>query len=234
MTKSILVIVCTLLLMMLGLSCGEDLCEDLLCQNGGDCLEGICDCPDGFVGELCEFESGSFIDSRDNNIYKWVILKDGRKWMAENLKYSNNFSIGWCYDDNPFNCEEYGRLYLWQTALTACPEGWHLPSDDEWHSMFTQYGNEYWLDDFSSLHENGNSGLNLLKGGKFSFDWLITMEMIGYESLNHEGNYWSSTMSDPERVWGFQVGFMGDIGRSSISYNKYSPGWVSSCRCIED
>jgi len=29
------------------------------------------------------------------------------------------------------NCVKYGRLYDWETAMTACPAGFHLPSDDE-------------------------------------------------------------------------------------------------------
>ena len=28
-----------------------------------------------------------------------------------------------------------GRLYLWQTALIACPTGWHLPGDEEWKTL---------------------------------------------------------------------------------------------------
>ena len=29
----------------------------------------------------------------------------------------------------------YGRLYDWEAALTACPAGWHLPSDEEWATL---------------------------------------------------------------------------------------------------
>lgn len=33
-----------------------DLCENITCENGGTCDEGICDCPDGFSGTNCEIE----------------------------------------------------------------------------------------------------------------------------------------------------------------------------------
>lgn len=29
-------------------------CEPISCLNGGTCVNGVCDCPDGFEGELCE------------------------------------------------------------------------------------------------------------------------------------------------------------------------------------
>ncbi len=35
-------------------SCKEYPCENIVCQNGGACEEGICDCRIGFLGEFCE------------------------------------------------------------------------------------------------------------------------------------------------------------------------------------
>jgi len=73
--------------------------------------------------------SGSFIDERDGQEYKWV--KIGKQiWMAKNLQYeTNNCS---CYENNEWWCKQYGHLYNWYEAQTACPKGWHLPKDDEW------------------------------------------------------------------------------------------------------
>lgn len=34
----------------------KDECKDVVCQNGGTCTEGICDCPSGYEGTLCETE----------------------------------------------------------------------------------------------------------------------------------------------------------------------------------
>ena len=33
------------------------------------------------------------------------------------------------------NYEKYGVLYNWNAARTACPSGWHLPSDTEWTQL---------------------------------------------------------------------------------------------------
>ena len=35
----------------------------------------------------CDLNANTFTDSRDGQEYSWVILPDGRKWMAKNLNY---------------------------------------------------------------------------------------------------------------------------------------------------
>ncbi len=32
----------------------KDECKDVTCENGGTCVEGTCDCPDGYAGDTCE------------------------------------------------------------------------------------------------------------------------------------------------------------------------------------
>jgi hypothetical protein len=58
--------------------------------------------------------------------------------MAENLSYGAEGSK--CYDKKLKNCKKYGRLYDWETAIKACPAGWHLPSNDEWDRPFLNVG----------------------------------------------------------------------------------------------
>ncbi|MDR0516273.1 MAG: hypothetical protein LBH25_04440 [Fibromonadaceae bacterium] len=55
-------------------------------------------------------------------------------WMAENLNYNTEGSK--CYENEPANCEKYGRLYNWETAKEVCPSGWHLPSNEEWDKLY--------------------------------------------------------------------------------------------------
>jgi uncharacterized protein (TIGR02145 family)/uncharacterized repeat protein (TIGR02543 family) len=76
--------------------------------------------------------------------------------MAENLNYNDG---GVCHGNNPSNCATYGRLYDWQTAMALpncnetncsgqvvsmhrgiCPEGWHIPTNEEWNILIDFVG----------------------------------------------------------------------------------------------
>jgi len=78
-------------------------------------------------------------DLRDNKTYKTAKIGE-QIWMAENLNY--NASGSTCYGNKESNCQEYGRLYNWETAKTACPIGWHLPSKAEWKILTAAVGGE--------------------------------------------------------------------------------------------
>lgn len=74
-----------------------------------------------------------FTDNRDGKTY--LTIKIGEQtWFAENLSYKTAEGC-WTYNDNENNVETYGRLYNWETARQACPEGWHLPTDNEWKEL---------------------------------------------------------------------------------------------------
>ena len=93
-------------------------------------------------------EKQVFTDLRDNKEYK--IIEIGEQiWMAENLNYSGNDNeLGKCYRGRaPYPdyevielCDKYGRLYDWETAMKVCPDGWHLPSHEEWEKLGNEVG----------------------------------------------------------------------------------------------
>ncbi len=45
--------------MLLLNSCTQDPCTDLVCQKGGACSDGFCQCPTGFEGAECEIEAAN-------------------------------------------------------------------------------------------------------------------------------------------------------------------------------
>jgi uncharacterized protein (TIGR02145 family) len=79
-------------------------------------------------------------------------------WAAENLNCDVEGSK--CYGDDPANCNTYGRLYDWSTAMGfasscnsttcsnqvqtkhkgICPSGWHIPSNAEWTALTDYVG----------------------------------------------------------------------------------------------
>ena len=57
---------------------------------------------------------------------------NGLVWQTRNLCGTES---GVSYKDASCVDELFGKYYTWEEALTACPDGWHLPSADEWDTL---------------------------------------------------------------------------------------------------
>jgi len=55
-------------------------------------------------------------------------------WFRNNLAYKGS---GIAYDNSDVTSYPLGRYYTWEEAMTACPEGWRLPTDEEWALLGT-------------------------------------------------------------------------------------------------
>jgi uncharacterized protein (TIGR02145 family) len=144
----------------------------------------------------------TFTDSRDGKTYKKVTIGK-QTWMKENLNYEAKGSV--CYDNKADNCAKYGRLYNWNTAMAACPAGWHLPSDKEWTTLLDYLGDKDWagtkLKSTSGWTFNGNGTdeylFSALPGGMGIGGYYIAgdkiVNIIKIDShFSHAGNqgYW--------------------------------------------
>ena len=163
---------------------------------------------------------GSMTDSRDGQTYKTVVIGT-QTWMAENLNYETKNS--YCYDGYVANCTMYGRLYTWAAAMDSvgtwstngkgcgyrktcsptypvrgvCPDGWHLPTQTEWNTLFNAVGGSSvagtMLKSTSGWYSNGNGT------DAFSFSALPAGDRDYYGGSYCEGlyaNFWSSTGDD--------------------------------------
>ncbi len=173
------------------------------------------------------------IDSRDLKSYNTVQIGT-QCWMAENLnigtlidggsEQTDNSTIEkYCFDNSTSNCDTYGGLYQWDemmqyetvtsTVQGICPDGWHLPTDDEWKTMEMALGlsqsqadgtgfrgtdegekmksTSGWFDDGNGTNSSGFTAFGggyRITSGDFSF-------------LNIYGRWWSTTENSSTTEW---------------------------------
>jgi len=199
-----------------------------------------------------------FCDSRDSKAYKRVTI--GKQvWMAENLNY--NASGSKCYaegvsgvstDSITKNCEKYGRLYDWATAMSisssyntssydpsestkyrgVCPDGWHLPNVEEWDVLRTEAGGSSIaggkLKARSGWNGNGNGtdnyGFSALPGGIYS-SWSSNFSAIGYDSY-----WWSATEFNASYAYYRYIYHSSAYAGGNSSEKKD----LYSVRCVQD
>lgn len=197
-------------------------------------------------------KNGIFTDPRDNQTYK--VVKIGNQILfAENLKYQipgkeitdrtewkNNFNYdGWSFYGNEFNLgKSYGILYQWKAAKLACPNGWHLMTNNEWDELINYLGGEYTalgkLKETGTVHwyETNNkvtneSGFTALGGGYRDLD--------GYfRSIQIAGHFWTSTTytryGETTEAYRKSMGYTD--GNILSTYSGKRNGF--SARCVKD
>jgi hypothetical protein len=57
--------------------CADD-CENVNCENGGICIDGRCDCPEGFTGQRCEVELDPCLQLQCANADTCLVDNQGR------------------------------------------------------------------------------------------------------------------------------------------------------------
>ncbi|MBQ3721428.1 MAG: fibrobacter succinogenes major paralogous domain-containing protein [Fibrobacter sp.] len=200
----------------------------------------------------CEY--GSLTDDRDGQTYRTVKIGD-QWWMAENLNFETDNSF--CYNNSAEYCDKYGRLYTWGAAMDSsgtwssngkgcgycaectpaypvrgvCPEGWHLPSIDEWYTLILAVGDST----PSGLELKSASGWRDGNGtDDFGFSALPAGYMRGnpiYSAESSCAHFWSSTTHDDNYMEYEQLCYDTDVAYQVIATSKYEG---KSVRCVKD
>jgi len=174
-----------------------------------------------------------FTDSRDGKVYRKVTI-GGKTWMAENLNFAVDGSK--CYENNAGNCEKYGRLYNWATALKACPAGFHLPTDDEWTALENAVGGRstagtklksaagwYEYGDGTDVYGTNDYGFSALPGG-------VGVSKGDFGSADYLGRWWSATERDANDAWDRSMYCV----EENVSCGYFNKTFLFSVRCVQD
>jgi len=199
------------------------------------------------------------------SIFKTVRIGE-QVWMAENLNvahYRNGERIchvqdekrwndlesgAWCYyRDDPEEGKIYGRLYNWHAVNDPrglAPEGWHIPSDEEWKILekylgmtkaevekeglrgtgvggkMKEAGQDHWCT--PNVGANNASGFCALAGG-FRIEY-------GDLSGDSHAQFWSSTENSHLTAWSRFLYY----GSSKVSRGPSKKYFGFSIRCIKD
>lgn len=195
------------------------------------------------------------VKDSDGNSYNGIQIEN-QFWLTENLsvsKYRNGDLIpqvedneewsklttgAWCYYNNDIeHGEKFGKLYNWYAVVDPrglAPEGYHIPSHDEWESLMASLGGDFCAGgkmkekgtvNWASPNEKGNnqSGFTALPGG---FRW----KEDGFDGSGDKATFW--TTSEHNEVYG-KLRQIGNKNRNVIlSYSPKEQG--CSIRCIKD
>ena len=205
-------------------------------------------------------EYGSFVDSRDGQVYKTVKISN-QVWMAQNLNYADSVKTpslkgrSWCYGDQSEKCKVAGRLYTWSAAIDSvqlaardcgyghecaipsvvqgiCPEGWHLPNKSE---LFT----------LSATAESNGTGGSALKSQIGWYNNSRNTDTYGFSAIpvgyrSHTGKYleaggymhfWADDEEDAESSYATSLTYTLNSIRILYGNNKNDG---LSVRCIKN
>jgi uncharacterized protein (TIGR02145 family) len=183
-----------------------------------------------FSNLLISQEHGTITDPRDGHIYQWI--KIGKKaWLAENVKYNANPG-SWAYKNDSTNAALHGRLYNWNAAMTACPKGWVVPTDDDWALLIENLGGNDAaggkLQEMDTLFWKANKNIpesakiisTLLGGVRHSDDT--------YAGMGLWGGLWSKTATND-----MADNYLFVHGNKSIGKSSNVKGSAFGLRCVK-
>jgi uncharacterized protein (TIGR02145 family) len=181
------------------------------------------------------------------NIYTTVRIGE-QIWMQQNLRVSvdpdSTPITSYVYDGIEELAKTYGRLYTWDAAMNGstaekaqgiCPDGWHIPSDEEWKILEMYLGMTRAEADLSNVWRGEGVGAKLRPGGGSGYDVLYSGRRAnsgGYALLRWYEYVWTSTESG-SYAWRRcldSIPSVTTIGR----FNTFPKSYGFSVRCIKN
>lgn len=153
------------------------------------------------------------MQDKDGNTYQWVRI-DTLDWMTENLHSGTRWyrqgtaaNPKFTYNDSTVCAQQFelfGNYYSHSEALAQCPDGWRLPTDDDWKCLERACGMSSdeadktgWRKGAAYVLANSeeNSVINLTYGGELTAYSISDIEL--YHVYDY-GLYWTATIDSSQ------------------------------------
>ncbi|MCD4697930.1 MAG: hypothetical protein K8S16_17030 [Bacteroidales bacterium] len=209
----------------------------------------------GVTGEPCPGLPSVTYEGQEYN----TVFIGGQCWLKENLNVGlkildsenmtdNGVIEKYCFDDLDENCDIYGALYTWDeimkytndpAAQGICPDGWHIPTDDDYNFTIGFLGSEFlaggkmkstgtieagtglWFE--PNAGATNESGFTAHPGGE-------RFSQGGFHSLGEHSYFWTSTELSEYSAWYINIYYQWD----DVSLLHTIKGPSYSVRCIRD
>jgi len=170
-------------------------------------------------------------------------------WMAKN--WGCYVSGSKCYDNDQYNCNTYGRLYDWATAMALpssckyspcadiitdkhrgiCPTGWHIPSDDDWDILVTSVGSS----STAGSRLKARNGWNDDGNGTNNYNFAALPGGYGipggyFDGEGYDGYWWSASESNDYDAYYWNIVSYYD----ELFWSYDSKDYLRSVRCVKD
>lgn len=128
------------------------------------------------------------LDVRDSQTYRTIVM-GSQTWMRDDMRYVvEESSCDWD------SCGAYSRDYSWAAAMTVCPEGTHLPSLDEFKTLFAYV---------DSINGNTSVGADLRSLNYRDYRYR-GLDSFGFNATGSTAygaaEYWTSVEVDEEKA----------------------------------
>lgn len=182
-----------------------------------------------------------FEDVRDGQTYCTTTIGT-QEWLVENMRFEQEGAFENLNNPNE-PTKKYGLLYTYAAAQTACPAGWHLPTDEEWKMLEKTLGmgvleveqiNQRGTNQGQQLKEEeawegetntNDHGFIALPAGEYNPSY------GPYFNLGEQASFWTATRSDTSGgVW-VRVLKRQEQGITRTYYSELSG---HACRCVAD
>lgn len=116
--------------------------------------------------------SKCFAPNFKEELTKQIAVAEKEKGEREGKKLAKEQSEKTDKENGNYS-SEYGYLYTYEAALAAVPEGWRLPSDEDWKKLEAALGMEQSQIDLDNSWRGINAGDYLKQGGASGFNALF-------------------------------------------------------------